>query len=57
MKIDETEDLSFNNNDEIDKKINKDLKEIKDKLHAEKLSPEFKEKLIQRLIEELNDTK
>ena len=57
MNIDEIEDLSFNNNDEIDKKINKDLKEIKDKLHAEKLSPEFKEKLTKKLIEELNDTK
>ena len=41
----------------IEEKFEKDLKEIKDKLHAEKLSPEFKEKLIQRLNEELNDTK
>lgn len=41
----------------IDEKFEKDLKEIKDKLHAEKVSPEFKEKLIKRLNEELNDTK
>ena len=41
----------------VDEKFEKDLKEIKDKLHAEKLSPEFKEKLIKRLNEELNDTK
>ena len=41
----------------VDKKFEKDLKEIKDKLHAEELSLEFKEKLIKRLNEELNDTK
>ena len=37
----------------IDEKFEKDLKEIKDKLHAEKLSPEFMEKLHKRLEEEL----
>ena len=42
---------------ELNLKFEKDLKEIKDKLHAEKISPEFKEKLIKRLNEELNDTK
>ena len=34
---DESE-LLFGNNDPIDNKINKDLKEIKDKLNAEKLN-------------------
>ena len=38
----------------IEEKFEKDLKEIKDKLHTEKLSPEFKEKLNERLKEELN---
>ena len=41
----------------VDEKFEKDLKEIKDKLHAEELSPECKEKLIKRLNEELNDIK
>ena len=41
----------------VDEKFEKDLKEIKDKLHAGELSLEFKEKLIHRLNEELNDTK
>lgn len=39
---------------ELDEKLKKDLKEIKDKLNAEKLSSEFKEKLNKRLKEELN---
>ena len=47
------EDLYFNNDDEIDRKINKDLKEIKEKLHSLTLSEEFKEKLRKRLEEEL----
>lgn len=38
----------------IDKKIEEDLKEIKDKLNAEKLSDEFKENLQAKLEEELN---
>lgn len=46
-------DLLFDNNDEIDKKINKDLKEIKEKLHNMTLSEEFKKKLRKRLEEEL----
>ena len=47
------EDLYFNNDDEIDRKINKDLKEIKEKLHKQTLSEEFKKKLIKRLEEKL----
>lgn len=39
---------------ELDEKFEKDLKEIKDKLHSEKLSPEFMEKLYKRLQQELN---
>ena len=50
---DESE-LLFGNNDPIDNKINKDLKEIKDKLNAEKLSDEFKANLKAKLLEELN---
>ena len=38
----------------IEEKFEKDLKEIKDKLHAEKLSTEIMEKLHKRLEEELN---
>ena len=37
----------------IDEKFEKDLKEIKEKLHAEKLSDEFMKKLQKRLEEEL----
>ena len=38
----------------VDKKFEEDLKEIKDKLNAEKLSDEFKENLQAKLEEELN---
>ena len=37
----------------FDEKFEKDLKEIKDKLHAEKPSDEFMKKLNKRLEEEL----
>lgn len=40
--------------DNVDKKFEEDLKEIKDKLNAEKLSDEFKENLQAKLEEELN---
>lgn len=41
-------------NEEFNKKFEEDLKEIKEKLHAEKLSDEFKANLQARLEEELN---
>lgn len=47
------EDLYFNNDDEIDRKINKDLKEIKEKLKEIKPSEEFTKRLRKRLEEEL----
>ena len=37
----------------FDEKFEKDLKEIKDKLHAEKLSDKFMKKLNKKLEEEL----
>lgn len=43
-----------NNEEEFNKKFEEDLKEIKEKLHAEKLSDEFKANLQARLEEELN---
>lgn len=49
-------DILFTNDDLIDKKINEDLKEIKEKLNAEKLSDEFKANLNAKLQEELNKT-
>lgn len=49
-------ELLFGNDDPIDKKITEDLKEIKDKLNAEKLSDEFKLNLKAKLQEELNKT-
>ncbi len=57
-KIDENDDLGmlFGNDDSIDNKINKDLKEIKEKLNSEKLSDEFKANLTAKLKEELNKT-
>lgn len=42
------------NEEEFNKKFEEDLKEIKEKLHAEKLSDEFKANLQARLEEELN---
>jgi hypothetical protein len=39
---------------ELDEKFENDLIEIKDKLHSEKPSPEFMERLYKRLQEELN---
>lgn len=47
-------EILFENNDNIDNKINEDLKEIKNKLNAEKLSDEFKKNLQAKLDEEYN---
>ena len=41
----------------VDKKFEKDLKEIKDKIKKITLSKDFKENLIKKLDEEFNDTK
>lgn len=47
MDIKENDDIEllFRNDDTVDKKINKDLKEIKEKLSKETLSEEFKKYL------------
>ena len=42
-------ELFFTNDDEVDNKINRDLKEIKEKLNKETLSKEFKKNLINKL--------
>lgn len=42
-------ELFFTNDDEIDNKINRDLKEIKEKLSKETLSDEFKMNLKNKL--------
>ena len=55
-EIDETE-LLFGNDDPIDKKINKDLNEIREKLSKETLSDEFKSNLAKKLKEFYEDTK
>ena len=44
------------NDEKFDKKFEEDLNEIKEKLHAEKLSDEFKANLQSRLEEEFNKT-
>lgn len=42
-------ELFFTNDDEVDNKINRDLKEIKEKLSKETLSDEFKMNLKNKL--------
>ena len=54
--VNDDSELLFGNDDLIDNKINEDLKEIKEKLKAEKLSDEFKTNLKAKLQEELNKT-